>query len=291
MTYFLQISEISAAFNEWMRLFTEDPTKFEHEWQTVDQFLTETMSGREPSYGDASAAFLLRLMGKESSERVLVQSDRIITRTYTNWCGETAERKIIPLRIWFGATQWHPEPQWLLAAIDVEKGAERDFALRGFGSGPAEAEVRLRAEKEIAENEDAIAAARAEYGRDDKTSVPGILATLRREVLRKAGWNAAEEDWIGAIECLAQADAYAYAEREIRERELDGLAEARGLRLGLSSARGIARSKYARNQTFSVMTNAPSDQYLAGYGTAARQIMEEIGEALSALADKPEEPA
>ena len=57
---------------------------------------------------------------------------------YTNWRGETAERTILPLRIWYGATDWHPEPQWLLTAMDVEKGAERDFALKDFGQLPAE---------------------------------------------------------------------------------------------------------------------------------------------------------
>lgn len=66
-----------------------------------------------------------------------VEPGQPITLTYTNWRGETAERTIIPQRLWFGSTQWHPEPGWLLAAIDMEKDAERDFALLGFGSGPA----------------------------------------------------------------------------------------------------------------------------------------------------------
>lgn len=48
---------------------------------------------------------------------------------YTNYRGQTAERRIRPLRIWFGGNEWHPEPQWLLEAIDVEKGAERTFTL------------------------------------------------------------------------------------------------------------------------------------------------------------------
>lgn len=51
---------------------------------------------------------------------------------YRNWKGETAVRRIIPIRWWFGSTQWHPEPQWLLSAIDVEKNAERDFAYDGI---------------------------------------------------------------------------------------------------------------------------------------------------------------
>lgn len=53
--------------------------------------------------------------------------------TYTNWRGETSEREIRPLHMWFGATEWHPEPQWLITAKDIGKGVERDFALAGFG--------------------------------------------------------------------------------------------------------------------------------------------------------------
>ena len=40
---------------------------------------------------------------------------------YTNWRGETAIRRIIPLEIWLGSTEWHKEKQWLLKATDVEK--------------------------------------------------------------------------------------------------------------------------------------------------------------------------
>ena len=57
-----------------------------------------------------------------------------VTLTYTNWRGETSKRTIKPKYIWFGATEWHPEPQWLLTAFDLEKDAERDFALKDFGS-------------------------------------------------------------------------------------------------------------------------------------------------------------
>ncbi|WKT94522.1 hypothetical protein QYR01_10485 [Brucella anthropi] len=52
---------------------------------------------------------------------------------YTNYRGETSERTITPIRPWFGSTEWHPEPQWLLRAYDHNKGAERDFALKDFG--------------------------------------------------------------------------------------------------------------------------------------------------------------
>ncbi|MFO0781909.1 MAG: hypothetical protein U0524_03410 [Candidatus Saccharimonadales bacterium] len=58
-----------------------------------------------------------------------MNNSKAITITYTNYRGETAERKIIPIEVWFGKTEWHPEEQWFLKAHDIEKDAERDFAL------------------------------------------------------------------------------------------------------------------------------------------------------------------
>ena len=49
---------------------------------------------------------------------------------YTNYRGETSVRSIIPIKIRFGKTEWHPEEQWLLDAFDVEKDAERSFAMK-----------------------------------------------------------------------------------------------------------------------------------------------------------------
>ena len=48
---------------------------------------------------------------------------------YTNWEGETRERKVIPVEIWYGKTDFHPKEQWFLKAIDVGKNAQRDFAI------------------------------------------------------------------------------------------------------------------------------------------------------------------
>jgi hypothetical protein len=50
---------------------------------------------------------------------------------YTNWRGETAIRNLRPLSIRFGSSQWHPEPQWLVRAEDVDRGFEvHEYALR-----------------------------------------------------------------------------------------------------------------------------------------------------------------
>lgn len=52
--------------------------------------------------------------------------------SYRNWRGETAVRKIEAISLWYGSTEWHPVPGWLLRAWDYDKKAERDFALDGF---------------------------------------------------------------------------------------------------------------------------------------------------------------
>lgn len=69
-------------------------------------------------------------------QAALSRSGEAVALTYTNWRGETATRTLRPMFVWFGSTEWHPEPQWLLKALDVEKNAERDFALKDFGAPP-----------------------------------------------------------------------------------------------------------------------------------------------------------
>ena len=49
---------------------------------------------------------------------------------YINWEHKKAIRKVKPIKIWWGVTQWHPKEQWFLKALDLEKNEERDFALK-----------------------------------------------------------------------------------------------------------------------------------------------------------------
>lgn len=70
-----------------------------------------------------------------------------ITMTYRNYRGEISQRTILPMGIWFGTTEWHPEPGWLLSGIDLEKEERRDFALADCQfadlSAPSDAVARL----------------------------------------------------------------------------------------------------------------------------------------------------
>ncbi len=57
-------------------------------------------------------------------------TEKQVKITYKNWRGEVAERSIQPIELWYGKTDYHPEEQWLLKAYDIEKKAERDFAVK-----------------------------------------------------------------------------------------------------------------------------------------------------------------
>ena len=37
-----------------------------------------------------------------------------------------------PRGIYWGSNEWHPEWQWLLKAYDIDKQADRDFAMTGI---------------------------------------------------------------------------------------------------------------------------------------------------------------
>ena len=68
---------------------------------------------------------------------------------YTNYRGETAERTITPKRVWYGISDWHPEPQWFLTAFDHDKNADRDFALIDFGHPQTSAARELALEEAV----------------------------------------------------------------------------------------------------------------------------------------------
>lgn len=53
---------------------------------------------------------------------------------YTNYRGERGVRRIRPLSVRFENNEWHHDTQWLLRAVDIEKGATRDFAMKDIHS-------------------------------------------------------------------------------------------------------------------------------------------------------------
>ena len=55
--------------------------------------------------------------------------ERSVRFFYTNYRGERSIRTAVPVILTWGQSQWHPRPQWLMTAFDMDKGAERTFAL------------------------------------------------------------------------------------------------------------------------------------------------------------------
>lgn len=86
-----------------------------------------------------NAARLLKLMEDAPTDRHSL--------TYTNYRGETSLRNLHPVRMWWGGTEWHPEPQLLLTAFDHDKNAYRDFAVADFDLGKDDAAPTISEEK------------------------------------------------------------------------------------------------------------------------------------------------
>ncbi len=59
-----------------------------------------------------------------------VADDQVVVLVYTDDRGVRSTRRVVPERIWYGRTDWHPEPQWLLEAYDLGRHVLRSFPLR-----------------------------------------------------------------------------------------------------------------------------------------------------------------
>lgn len=58
---------------------------------------------------------------------------------YRNWRGEVAVRRLRAIAFWYGSTEWHPTPGLMLKAVDLDKNAERDFAVTDFNTATLQA--------------------------------------------------------------------------------------------------------------------------------------------------------
>ena len=54
------------------------------------------------------------------------------TVRYRNHRGDISTRRIVPMSIDWRATDWHPTPQYILSAYDLDKMDDREFALADF---------------------------------------------------------------------------------------------------------------------------------------------------------------
>lgn len=51
---------------------------------------------------------------------------------YKNHRGIIENREVTGAYLWFGATDFHPEPQWMIRAFCTVRQEYRDFAVRGI---------------------------------------------------------------------------------------------------------------------------------------------------------------
>ncbi len=114
---------------------------------------------------------------------------------YTNYRGETAERTITPKRVWFGISDWHQEPQWFVTAFDHDKNADRDFALRDFGSASLRPglEVASRWHEAEAERKRTVAVKSRRLGAQIATHEVSATALANYEARTP---SALEPDWV-----------------------------------------------------------------------------------------------
>lgn len=61
---------------------------------------------------------------------VAVGESREVIFLYTNWKGETATRRAVFTRLFWGSNEWHSDRQLLIDGYDCEKGAFRTFAAK-----------------------------------------------------------------------------------------------------------------------------------------------------------------
>ena len=108
------------------------------------------MKGNTDANGDEAVAECPDCNGSGKVSQDGARGGETLTFVYRNWRGEVAERKVIPLSVHYGATEWHPEPQWLMRAFDLDKQAERDFAMADMSPAttPPAPDEAVEAERE-----------------------------------------------------------------------------------------------------------------------------------------------
>lgn len=53
---------------------------------------------------------------------------------YVNWKGVNGHRKVMACKVYYGSTEYHPEEQWLLDGLDLDKMQSRIFAMKDMSN-------------------------------------------------------------------------------------------------------------------------------------------------------------
>lgn len=57
-----------------------------------------------------------------------------VTIRYTDDAGVMSRRRVVPMWVKFTSNRWYPEPQWLMEAVDLDRGEIRSFAMKNVRS-------------------------------------------------------------------------------------------------------------------------------------------------------------
>jgi hypothetical protein len=118
--------------------------------------------------------------------------ERPFVFTYRNYRGEVSDRRAILTSVRFGTSEWHPEPQWLLVAFDLDKQAEREFVLADISAPSVAAAAKLAEDPFCTDGPEAPA--------------PITVAELREWISKRNGasWKATMVDVDEAIERMTR---------------------------------------------------------------------------------------
>lgn len=132
-------------------------------------------------------------MTEQRKAETMSEAPERIEVTYTNWKGVTSVRKIVPQGIRFAATEWHPEPQWLLRAWDDDRQAWRDFALKDFNF-KADKRATTDDQAKVIEAAKDWQTARAAFNEDDGDTKARFKAMAEAEANLTANLAALQEN-------------------------------------------------------------------------------------------------
>lgn len=94
----------------------------------------DSYSGTQLGMTNASTA--QGYVGPQECKAPYREPTQIVTFVYRNWKGEIRERRVVPINIEFTSDHYHQPVQWIMHAIDVDKGARRSFAFRNMLTAP-----------------------------------------------------------------------------------------------------------------------------------------------------------
>ena len=105
-------------------------------WWLKDDVLLGDVQQAALSFARAIESALTAEPAAKAGRPAVPSQNGFLSFWYKNYRGELAERVVIPVRIYHGSTEWHPDPQWLMEAWDMEKDAIRAFAMSDMQAPP-----------------------------------------------------------------------------------------------------------------------------------------------------------